>query len=500
MKNINVVTSKNQALIAAIVDKDKIKIELLLKEGADVNFADKDNNNTPLREGIRSTNVEIVKLLIENGANVNLLDKIGQTPIFEAIHCATVDSTKIDVIDLLIKSNSNVNIASEFDQTPLLAAIYTDEHVIKLLIENGADVNIMNKFGEIPIFKAIRFRMISVVKSLIENGTDVDITDQYGSTPIFKAIHYENTYIIKLLLRNGADVNFLDMHGSTPIFYTQHNMYIFKLLLRNGADINIINKFGETPLNKGVRYTNVKIIKLLLKNAADIHLSTIKIDKESKNCEQVMQLLENAKKIDEYLEKGEFDNEINYDQSLFAGRYALYLAKNEVKKDSEESKKIFDKILADLQSAAFNLTPLTLTNLIEQKYSGLFDNSGNENTINELTIPYDGYNFKDDVTKFLNGEITLTDIQIDNFKKQIFKINLDIVKANLTDLLNRGYAAMLEPLLKLSLPQNFKISLVKAFIKYNIGNNQENILDINCPDQDNIVEIAGEYQGDADLS
>ncbi|RTK92979.1 MAG: hypothetical protein EKK61_01980 [Rickettsiales bacterium] len=80
---------------------------------------------------------------------------------------------------------------------------------------------------------------------------------------------------------------------------------------------------------------------------------------------------------------------------------------------------------------------------------------------------------------------------------------MDILQSNLTNLLDKGYyAAMLEPLLKLALPQSFKISLIKAYAEYNIANNQENITDSDCSDQDNlVVEVAGDAvsEDDADL-
>ncbi|RTK92980.1 MAG: ankyrin repeat domain-containing protein [Rickettsiales bacterium] len=326
---------------------------------------------------------------------------------------------------------------------------------------------------------------------------------------ILDAIKSHDKEKIKSLLKNVQDINYVYKEsGATLLFQAifSKDLDAVELLVKHGADVNVEDNFGHTPLFDAVQYKDMDITKFLLTHGAKIDFSSLRDDLIALalcNNKNITQLLISAEEIDEHLEKGEFDNITSYDQDLFAGRYACYLAKNEVKKDSEESKKIFDGIFSNIQSAAFDLTPLTLINLIVQKCNGSFNNLGDKEVIDKVIQFYNdsGYDFNYDVTKFLNGEITLTDTQIDNLNNQIFKANLAIIKSNLTDLLENGYAVMLEPLLKLSLPQSFKISLIKAYVEYNIANDQENILDINYNDQDNlVVEAIGNIsEDDADL-
>lgn len=58
-------------------------VELLIKQGADVNQIDS-SGETPLYEAARRGCVGILQLLIQNGADVNVMDNLGKTPLDDA--------------------------------------------------------------------------------------------------------------------------------------------------------------------------------------------------------------------------------------------------------------------------------------------------------------------------------------------------------------------------------------------------------------------------------
>lgn len=88
-----------------------------------------------LHEGVRSGNVEMVKLLIEAGADVNAVDGILETPL----HIAAEQDKNIEIVRLLITAGANIDAKRIFDQTPLtLAKENGADKVVEELVRLGA--------------------------------------------------------------------------------------------------------------------------------------------------------------------------------------------------------------------------------------------------------------------------------------------------------------------------------------------------------------------------
>jgi ankyrin repeat protein len=70
-------------------------VEMLIKEGYNLNEPDEMRSFTPLHYAICRKHDEIVKLLIEKGANLNVVRKRGHTPLHLAVEFKQWEMVKL---------------------------------------------------------------------------------------------------------------------------------------------------------------------------------------------------------------------------------------------------------------------------------------------------------------------------------------------------------------------------------------------------------------------
>jgi ankyrin repeat protein len=86
-----------------------------LASGTDVNLISDGIEKTALHSAVQVGHKEITELLIDNGANVNAKNRIGETPLHQAV--------SREVVELLIANKAKVNTLSRLGATPLDSAI-----------------------------------------------------------------------------------------------------------------------------------------------------------------------------------------------------------------------------------------------------------------------------------------------------------------------------------------------------------------------------------------
>jgi ankyrin repeat protein len=120
----------------------------------------------------------LVELLIKQGAEVNLQDKYGHTPLHVA---ASINSPA--VADLLIQSGAEVNAQNEDGDAPLhYAAKNNSPTVAELLIKSGAEVNAQDKDGKTPLHWAAENNSAAVAELLIKSGAEVNAKDGWAKS------------------------------------------------------------------------------------------------------------------------------------------------------------------------------------------------------------------------------------------------------------------------------------------------------------------------------
>jgi hypothetical protein len=162
-----------------------------------------------LREGIKYSDVEIVRLLLGTGVDPDLpLGPSRERPIFVAVK--TGDRS---VVQLLLHSGAEVNAppADHNGRTALQAAAQQGNlELVRLLLDCHADVNGPPSAtrGITALQGAAIIGVMSVVRVLLEKGADVNAASSryQGRTAVEGAAEHGRLDIVQLLLNVGGDV------------------------------------------------------------------------------------------------------------------------------------------------------------------------------------------------------------------------------------------------------------------------------------------------------
>ncbi len=251
--------------------------KMLIKKGVDVNYKDEVEIPALIMSAINK-NRTMLNLLLKNGANVDITGNLSAiySPCYiykaTALHIA-VFHNDFNLVNDLIAAGANVNAVTENIETPINLA--RDEKMFNLLEEKGSKI-----FNDsLPLHKATMYGNQKILKILISRGVSVNSRNSTGETPLHCAAVLNNIDNAKVLIENGCDVNAKTRYnkitsgsddkkkeyiigGGTPLHYLacyNHNDEFAKLLIKSGAAIKEKDYTGRTPydiFNIGERPTN----------------------------------------------------------------------------------------------------------------------------------------------------------------------------------------------------------------------------------------------------
>ncbi len=129
---------------AAIENGDVPKVREFISAGVDINVED-DDGNTALLTASWSGNKEIVELLLANGADVNYeTDAYFYTALMRAS-----GQGHAEIARLLLNHGANVNAEDDWQLTSLMRAAESGHfEVVRLLLEHGADASLRDDRGK----------------------------------------------------------------------------------------------------------------------------------------------------------------------------------------------------------------------------------------------------------------------------------------------------------------------------------------------------------------
>ncbi len=318
-------------------------VQLLCKYGARVN-TDRHDTSTPLLQAVMSRNFNCVKVLLQNGADAKYFDKDKHSALYyAAIFTKSGDTfTLVELIDHLIATHQhdplrlltflqthdelkNAFERIESDEAAvqlfklinfLLAKYISREEVNKLMpakfqyiydklqtnkysaeqtkilrnaaadgdmpavlkaLDAGADINGIPP-GRImpPLTGAVDSKRIDAAKLLLQRGANPEARTSHleNATALHYAVQHGDDDIVKLLLAYKINVNEQKTCGATALYMAacDGKIEIVKLLLSNGADAMIL-KGDVSPLEAAIVHGHGKCAELIIDNLIARHRS-----------------------------------------------------------------------------------------------------------------------------------------------------------------------------------------------------------------------------------
>ena len=294
---VNQANNDNETLLhwAAIRGHSKVVELLLQQEDIKVNATDKTTGSTPLHIAAGNSHLNIVELLVKHKQiHLNATDKYGRTPL----HIAAQNG-HLEVAELLLKNGANINqsiITSIISQGGVCGNEKKALQIFSIVIDNiknSAATNIdLDKMlnivvkslaGKMRITGERNKKMTSTfIDKLKEHDVNLDIA-------FLKAVKNRESKEAKILLDNGANPFCIDQDGNNALMiastYVKSRVTDAKFILdsvKNNLEkeqleklVNAQNNRGETAIMMAVKSDkiNSNIFDTLLSMGADLTIA-----------------------------------------------------------------------------------------------------------------------------------------------------------------------------------------------------------------------------------
>jgi ankyrin repeat protein len=258
------------ALIYACIKGWAKIVKIIIDAGAYPNIKD-ENGDTALICAARNGHTESGKLLVEAGADVNIKNKRGDTALFY-----TLDRGHRDFSEMLRKAGAK-EVDLDLRKRFLEACEDCNTGTVKSCIEKGVNANARSKDRDWPALAiAVSHDCVETVQVLIAAGVDLDAIFDGWYTPLYKAVELRNTEIVGILIKGGAIIegNSLDCVREAV---EEGYLEILKLLIRGGAKTG--NEYyewnhGKNYLILALELGRTEIAKYLIQLGADVNFKT----------------------------------------------------------------------------------------------------------------------------------------------------------------------------------------------------------------------------------
>ncbi|MBD2103598.1 ankyrin repeat domain-containing protein [Leptolyngbya sp. FACHB-261] len=326
------------AVISADADTDMLRF--LARNGANVNAAGGEFQQTVLSLAVQSGNLDKVRFLLDVGSNIHCRRPNGYSALIDAMYDRNISKAAnlIPILNLLIERGAKVNRVNGNGESALEVASRVGRFdAVKVLLAAGADPTQLEWTG---LMHEIALGSLDGVKALLDQDADLSARDRCDRTPWLLSLQVGDLDKAKLLLLSGADPSDWAPCGKLTLMYPiEHNRAdILEWLIEEGFDIEATAGCDITPLMMAAEYGATDCVDVLLRNGANpsrVNISgetAIKIASDIPIVRMLVQAGEDLSDISDearqlLLGVGGQDLQVSQEQYL-AGRYRRFGNKN----------------------------------------------------------------------------------------------------------------------------------------------------------------------------
>ncbi len=275
---------KAQVLHRAVLEERADIVELLAREGVDVNAKNR-YGETPLHMAAKINSPQVVETLLSLGADFGLADEQGNSPLMVAIYRGHTEAAELlilvsDVEQTDAKGRNALHVAADYNRIELISP----------LLARGADPDALRTDGdsriETALMIAIRRGHRQFAEALIPHSdvNTIEFVDRKTSkTALYLAVEQEELKLANLLLESEADPNlvchvggFFSRDKETPlVLAARQGQLALVLALAPFSDVDTVElsesgeRMGKTALFWAAEKGHLEIVDVLLEHGAD---------------------------------------------------------------------------------------------------------------------------------------------------------------------------------------------------------------------------------------
>jgi ankyrin repeat protein len=278
-------------------------VELLLNQGAQLEYLDQKDKRTALMWAICHQHEDIARLLISRGANLGTRDGVlGFTSLTFGIWYAhdtlvtmlldcQVDMEEVDPIEkrtplMWVVARERTDLLEKFllrrpelettDETGMtalsLAFQRQDEPCIDMLLKHGARGDCFDTEGFAVLLLTVAENDCEAASKLLAHGASTECYNSEGAPATCLAAWMGHHEVLEVLLAWGANPESRDARGQTALCIAAHRGHskVIEVLLNANADIEAYDyKRFRTPLHWAVGFKHRESVILLLDRGAN---------------------------------------------------------------------------------------------------------------------------------------------------------------------------------------------------------------------------------------
>lgn len=247
-------------IFASFYGRDSI-VNLLVQNGADLNFKNSKNGWEALHYAVAANKLSTLRLLIDSGTNLNALTDGNKT----ALHMVASNGF-YDLCSFLVANKCNLNVQDDRGYTALHIALESKaDNISKFLINSGADFNLLTDEMKSAIILAIENNSHEIADLLQQKGAELPKDQRLMNSLLHNAVFNRFQDISEELVSKGADLSSLDNKGRDLLHNAaiSGNMTWLSKLVDMGWDVNTLDYTNRTAASLADDWGNSDVVKFI---------------------------------------------------------------------------------------------------------------------------------------------------------------------------------------------------------------------------------------------